>query len=146
MHFWASKSIWLESGGNRKKKVAYVLHFWASKSIWLESGDNRISVFAYLTTLLGGHFPIFAYLTTLLRCYFFISYKIPLKIEWHLYREVPKFAKYAMASLSPRTLVFELKIQTVRKHYCLTLNSALKVDFCNTLQHFSSKVAKSVGR
>ena len=57
-----------------QKKVAYVLHFWASKSIWLESGDNRFCVFAYLTTLLGGHFPIFAYFTTLLRGNFLILY------------------------------------------------------------------------
>ena len=60
------KSLGLERECNRQKKVAYVLHFWASKSIWLESGDNRFCVFAYLTALLGGHFLIFAYLTALL--------------------------------------------------------------------------------
>ena len=50
--------------------MTYVLHFWASKSIWLESGDNRFCVFAYLTALLEGHFSILTYLTALLRGHF----------------------------------------------------------------------------
>ena len=53
-----------------QKKVAYVLHFWPSKSIWLEASDNRFCVFAYLTALLQPRNTIFAYLTRFLECRF----------------------------------------------------------------------------
>ena len=52
------------------KKVAYVLRFRDPKSLGAHSGDRSICVFAYLTILLGGHFPILQYLIALLECHF----------------------------------------------------------------------------
>ena len=66
-----SKSLGVERECNRENKVAYVLHFRASTSLGVESGDNRFCVLAYLTALLGGHFPILQYLTWFLRGRFF---------------------------------------------------------------------------
>ena len=68
--FFLSESLGVERECNREKKVAYVLRFRDPKSLGAHSGDRSFCVFAYLTVLLGGHFPILQYLIALLEGYF----------------------------------------------------------------------------
>ena len=68
--FVKKKSLGAHSERNVKKQVAYVLRFRDPKSLGAHSGDRSICVFAYLTVLLGGHFPILQYLIALLEGHF----------------------------------------------------------------------------
>jgi hypothetical protein len=87
--FVKKKSLGAHSERNVKKQVAYVLRFRDPKSLGAHSGDRSICVFAYLTVLLGGHFPILQYLIALLEGHFQNRWE-PIvsamsKKKWHTY-------------------------------------------------------------